>query len=138
MTKQALVALLRKHRLAVQASLSPKGGPQAAVVGFGVSDELEIVFDTTAATRKHGNLRLDPRIALVIGWDEALTVQIEGTATFPEGAELERAREVYFAAYPDGRDRLAWEGIAHILVRPTWIRVSDFAEDPPRIFETTL
>jgi hypothetical protein len=74
----------------------------------------------------------------VIGWDEAVTVQVEGTAIFPTGAELERARQVYFAAYPDGRDRLAWEGIAHILVRPTWIRVSDFAEDPPRIFETTL
>jgi len=89
-------------------------------------------------TRKHRNLRLDPRIALVIGWDEALTVQIEGIASFPEGAELERVRAIYFAAYPDGRDRLAWDGITHVLVRPTWIRVSDFAVDPPRIFETTL
>lgn len=135
MTKQELVALLRKHRLAVQASISPDGSPQAAVVGFGVGDELEIVFDTTAETRKHRNLRLDPRIALVIGWDDAVTVQIEGTASFPEGAELERARALYFAAYPDGRDRLAWPGITHVLVRPAWIRVSDFTVEPPRIVE---
>lgn len=134
-TKQGLVALLRRHRLAVQASISPGGGPQAAVVGFGVGDELEIVFDTTDATRKHRNLGLDPRIALVIGWDDAVTIQIEGTASFPEGPELERVREIYFAAYPDGRDRLAWPGITHVLVRPTWVRVSDFGVDPPSIVE---
>lgn len=77
--------LLRKHRFTVQASISPDRSPQAAVVGVGVGDELELVFDTTAETRKHRNLRLDPRIALVIGWDDAVTVPFEGTACFPEG-----------------------------------------------------
>jgi PPOX class probable F420-dependent enzyme len=137
-TKQELVALLRKHRLAVQASLSPDGGPQAAVVGIGVGDALEIVFDTTADTRKHQNLSRDPRVALVIGWDHAVTVQIEGTASFPEGDALERARAIYFEAYPDGRDRLAWPGIAHVVVRPTWVRVSDFNQSPPRIEEMSF
>ena len=35
----------------------------------------------------------------------------------------------------DGRDRLAWPGITHARVRPTWVRVSDFTVDPPRILE---
>jgi general stress protein 26 len=135
MTRAELIHFLRKHKLAVQASVAPGGAPQAAVVGFAVSDELELIFDTLANTRKHENLRADPRIALVVGWDEEITAQIEGIADFPAGAELERVRECYFVAYPDGRDRLAWPGLTHVRVRPTWIRYSDFTQDPPDIFE---
>ena len=81
------------------------------------------------------NLHGDPRIALVVGWHHEIAAGIEGTADFPQGAELERIRECYFVAYPDGRDRLAWPGITHVRVRPTWVRVSDFTRDPPLIVE---
>ena len=50
MTRLELVRFLRKHRLAVQASVSARGGPQAAVVGVAVSDGLEIVFDILTPT----------------------------------------------------------------------------------------
>jgi nitroimidazol reductase NimA-like FMN-containing flavoprotein (pyridoxamine 5'-phosphate oxidase superfamily) len=102
MTRAELLAFLRRHRLCVQASDSAAGAPQAAVVGFGVSDDLEIVFDTLGVTRKMDNLRRDPRIALVVGWDDDQTVQIEGVADEPTGAELARLKQIYFAAYPDG------------------------------------
>jgi len=134
MEKDELLAFLRRHRLAVQSSVSETGAPQSAVVGFGVSDALELVFDSLESTRKVQNLRRDPRIAVVVGWDTS-TAQLEGIADFPSGAELERIREVYFAAYPDGRDRLAWPGIVHIRVRLTWARYSDFAAQPPRVVE---
>lgn len=131
-----LVGFLRLYRLAVQASVGADGGgPQAAVVGFAVSDALEIVFDTLESTRKYSNLRRDPRIALVVGWDDARCAQIEGVVDFPVGEELSRIRECYFVAYPDGRERLAWPGITHVRVRPTWVRFSDFTVDPPRIVE---
>jgi pyridoxine/pyridoxamine 5'-phosphate oxidase len=136
-TRAELVQFLRRYRLAVEASVAPGGAPQAAVIGFGVSDTCEIVFDTVTTTRKYGNLAADPRIALVIGWDHEATAQIEGVVDFPEGAELARVRDVYFAAYPDGRDRLAWAGITHARVRPTWVRFSDFTKDPPLIVELT-
>lgn len=134
MKRDELIRFLRSHNLAVQASTGTDGAPQAAVVGVAISDALEIVFDTLETTRKYRNLRADPRIALVIGWDE-ITAQIEGFADFPTGRELDRIRECYFVAYPDGRQRLAWPGITHVRVRPTWVRYSDFAQDPPRIVE---
>ncbi|MFD7320110.1 pyridoxamine 5'-phosphate oxidase family protein [Streptomyces sp. NPDC059875] len=137
MKHDELLRFLRGHRLAVQASVASDGAPQAAVVGFAVTDDLEIVFDTVETTRKHENLTADPRIALVVGWD-AVTAQIEGVADFPRGPELERLRESYFATYPDGRDRLAWPGITHVRVRPRWVRYSDFTVEPPRIEELTL
>ena len=135
MTRAELLQFLRRYKLAVQASTSSSGAPQAAVIGFAVGDALELVFDTLTSTRKYQNLRQDPRIALVIGWDDAITAQIEGIADFPEGPELERLQQVYFGPYPDGRDRLAWPGITHVRVRPTWVRLSDFTTDPPRITE---
>jgi general stress protein 26 len=137
MKRDELVWFLRRNRLAVQASAAPDGSPQAAVVGFAVSDDLEIVFDTVETTRKSLNLRADPRIALVIGWDDAITVQIEGLADFPAGAELTRLQECYFRVYPDGRDRLSWPGITHVRVRPMWVRYSDFTQEPPHVVEVS-
>ncbi|GGT20990.1 pyridoxamine 5'-phosphate oxidase [Streptomyces kurssanovii] len=137
MKRDELVWFLRRNRLAVQASAAPDGSPQAAVVGFAVSDDLEIVFDTVETTRKSLNLRADPRIALVIGWDDAVTVQIEGLADFPAGDELTRLQECYFRVYPDGRDRLSWPGITHVRVRPTWVRYSDFTQEPPHVVEVS-
>ena len=50
-TRAELLQFLRRHRLAVQASVAPGGAPQAAVVGIGISDACEIVFDTLTTTR---------------------------------------------------------------------------------------
>jgi general stress protein 26 len=137
-TRAELIGFLRGHKLAVEATMAPDGQPQAAVVGFAVSDFLEIVFDTATASRKYQNLRCDPRVALVIGWDGEITAQIEGVVDFPTGDALDRIRECYFVAYPDGRDRLSWPGITHARVRPTWIRYSDFTQDPPHIVEMDI
>jgi hypothetical protein len=126
MNRTDLLAFLRRHRLCVQASLAGTGAPQAAVVGYGVSDDLNIVFDTLGTTRKMANLRRDPRIALVIGWDDEQTVQIEGVADEPAGTELAGVKLVYFAAYPDGPTREAWKDITYVRVIPTWARYSDF------------
>src|SRR5262249_50407778 len=104
--------------------------------GFGVSDQLEVVFDTLSTTRKCENLRRDPRVALVIGWDDEITVQLEGIADEPAGAERARLQQGYFAAYPDGPPRLAPKGLTYVRVRPTWIRHSDFrGPEAPRITE---
>src|ERR1700760_2438716 len=111
-----LVRFMRRRRIAGQASVSPAGGPQAAVVGIAISDSGEIVFDTLGDTRKAKNLRIDPRIAFVIGWDEERTVQYEGIADEPQGAELARVKEVYFSVFPDGRERERWAGITYFRV----------------------
>jgi len=126
MDRAELLAFLRRHRYAVQASTAADGAPQAAVVGIAVTDQLEIVFDTLSTTRKAHNLRQDPRVALVVGWDEEQTAQLEGVADEPTGDELARLKHVYFAAFPDGPERERWPNITYVRVRPTWARYSDF------------
>ena len=137
-TKAELVAFIRAHKWGVVASTGPSGEAQAAVVGVAVTDDLEVVFDTLGSTRKAANLRRDPRVAIVIGWDEAQTVQLEGVADEPAGAELARIQAVYFAAFADGPGRLAWPGITYFRVRPRWLRYSDFRGAEPAIHETSF
>ena len=126
MNRAELLAFLRRHRYAVQASTAQDGAPQAAVVGIAVTDELEIVFDTLGTSRKARNLRHDARIALVVGWDEEQTVQLEGAADEPTGAELARIKRAYFDAFPDGPEREAWPAITYVRVKLGWARYSDF------------
>jgi hypothetical protein len=138
MHPRELLEFLRLHRLALEASVSGAGAPQAAVVGFAITDQFEIVFDTLESTRKAQNLRSHPTIALVIGGlvgGDERTVQYEGVADEPSGAELDRLRKVYYAAYPDGPSRLNWPGLIYVRTRPTWIRYSDYNRDPPEIVE---
>jgi general stress protein 26 len=132
MTRADLLRFLRHHKLAVQASVAPDGGPQAAVVGLAVSDELELVFDTLGSSRKAANLRRDARIALVY-WADAVTVQLEGVVDEPAGDELARLKQVYFTAFPDGPEREALPDITYFRVRPSWIRVSEFSGATPKI-----
>jgi hypothetical protein len=129
---------MRRHSLAVQASVSPAGAPQAAVVGFIVTDHFEVVFDTVETTRKVVNLRRNARCAFVIGGmanGDERTVQLEGITDEPAGADLERLKELYFVRFPDGRDRQQWPGLTYIRVRPRWLRFSDFSQSPPAIAE---
>jgi hypothetical protein len=142
MDARELLAFLRQHRLAVQASVSASERPQAAVVGIAVTDRLEIIFDTVESTRKAENLRLNPRLALVIGGmepaDERM-VQYEGIADEPSGDELERVKSAYYEVHPDGPSRRSWPGLMYVRVRPMWIRYCDYNVDPPVIeeFEAT-
>jgi hypothetical protein len=71
----------------------------------------------------------------VVGWEGEQTVQFEGIAEEPAGAELQRIQEIYFAAWPDGPARRSWPGITWFIARPRWIRYSDFDQRPPLIEE---
>ena len=138
MDTKRLLEFMRSHRLAVQATASPDGHPQAAVVGYAVTDKFEIVFDTLASTRKAQNLRSNPKLAFVIGGlrkGDERTMQYEGVADEPSGAELERLKRTYYEVFPDGPSRLSWPGLTYVRVRPLWIRYSDYNTNPPVILE---
>jgi hypothetical protein len=137
-TKTDVLKFMRTHSLAVQSSVSPLGGPQAAVIGFVVSDDFHIFFDTVDATRKAKNLRRYPLISFVIGGlikGDERTVQYDGIADEPTGKELDSLKELYFSRFPDGRERQNWKGLIYIRAKPIWIRYSDFNQDPPEILE---
>jgi general stress protein 26 len=138
MTRDEILALMRSSRYAMEATVTPTGAPQAAVIGVAVTDAFEIVFDTIGGSRKAQNLRVNRRVALVLGnsYDgDERTIQYEGLADEPVGAELERLKAIYFGVFPDGRDRQHWPGLTYFRVTPVWIRYSNFRTDPPEVVE---
>jgi hypothetical protein len=137
-TTSGLLQFMRNHYYAIQASVASTGAPQAAVVGVVVTDDFEVVFDTLDSSRKFQNLRRNPAIAFVIGGvanGDEHTVQYEGVADVPSGAELERLKELYLTHFPDGRERQNWPGLVYVRAQPRWIRYSDFSRTPPEIIE---
>ncbi len=135
-----VLEFMRGHRLAVQASTAAHGAPQAAVIGVAVSERGELVFDTLRSSRKCMNLRHDPRIALVMGWDldDGRTLQLEGLADEPGGGDRVRLQALYLATFADGAGRAEDPEITYVRVRPSWLRMSDFRTVPPTITEVEL
>ncbi|HYA62395.1 MAG TPA: pyridoxamine 5'-phosphate oxidase family protein [Candidatus Sulfotelmatobacter sp.] len=126
------------ERLAVLATAGENGQPEAALMGFAVTPELEIIFDTVRSSRKYPNLKKNPRVAWVIGCTTEVTVQYEGIAEELEGEELARYKKPYFAKFPDGPERQNWPGITYFVVRPKWVRYCDYNPATRRIEEMKL
>jgi hypothetical protein len=138
MDKASIHAFMARFRYGVVSSISSDGTPQSALVGIATTPELNIIFDTVKSSRKYPNLIARPACSFVVGWGGEQTVQFEGRAEEPTGAELKRCQEAYFAVWPDGPARLNWPGIAYFIVRPRWIRYCDFDQSPPQIEEMSF
>ena len=135
MMKDLVYQFINQQKLGVVSTVNLLNKPEAAVVGIAVSVNLEIIFDTIKTSRKYQNILHNPNVALAAGWDEEVTVQYEGIAEIlGTGSEADNLREVYFRAFPDGRERAeTWPGLVHIKVSPKWIRYSNFNE--PQVIE---
>ena len=127
---------MKKESLAVLATASEDGHPEAALMGFAVTAQLEIIFDTVKSSRKYPNLKRNPRVAWVVGCTTEITVQYEGMAEELEGEELAKYKKIYFAKFPDGPARESWPGITYFVVRPNWVRYCDYDPKKRRIEES--
>src|SRR5580693_9511855 len=121
MTETDLNQFIAQSKLGVLGTIGESGAPQSALVGIGVTEKLEIVFDTVKSSRKYRNLVARPACSFSIGWAGEQTVQYEGEAEELAGAELDAYLKIYFQAWPDGPARMNWPGIVHFVVRPRWI-----------------
>ncbi len=52
---------------------------ESAVVAIAETEDLELIFGTFFTTRKYANLKLNPHVSVVIGWDdgEKITSELE-------------------------------------------------------------
>ncbi len=130
MTLEQIFDIARPKRYLVVSSANKSGAPEAALMGFALTPANEIVFDTLSTSRKAVNLASNPAAALVIGWDDNISLQIEGVARRPVGDDLASAKAAYFRQWPDGRARENWPNIAYVVVQPKWIRYSNYSGAP--------
>lgn len=120
---------LQKHKVAVLATVSENGEPQAATVTCVVDDDFNLYFITRKGTRKFTNIVRDPKVALVIGTEENMpaTVQMHGKA------EILTDPLHYMIMFMDRQTNIeeaVWwpllkrgdKDFAYIKVVPTWLR----------------
>jgi uncharacterized pyridoxamine 5'-phosphate oxidase family protein len=132
-TRHDVLRFLQAQRSGVIATAALDGRPEAALVDIATTAQGEIVFETTSATRKFGNLRDNPRVAFVVGWENEQTLQIDGNVDAPAGPELARLRDFYFSVFPQKVSHAHWPGNHYFRVRPRWMRFSDY--HMPRLVE---
>lgn len=139
MEKTAIKKLIRdfigKHEIAVISTVTPEGNPEAAVIEFGDTDELELIFDTLTTYRKYKNLQHNNQVAFVIGWDEDITVQYEGETHELFGEEQEKYKQIYFQKNPKARKWEQKQETRYFKVIPRWIRYSNLNTNPWEIYE---
>lgn len=118
---------LTRQNLGVISTVSDQDTPEAALINYGVTEHLELVFETFQTSRKYRNICRNPHVAMVMGLGkECLTCQYEGVVSCPTEAALPGLLDIYFAARPEGLGHRGWPDLVYLLVRPTWIRISNY------------
>ena len=135
MTPYDLYTFLAEQRLGVLGTIGDDATPQSALMGIAVTPQLDIIFDAIKSSRKYPNLIARPACSFLIGGigtnSTEKTVQYQGEAEELQPPELEEFQAIYFEVWPDGPKRMSWPGITYFVVRPKWVRYTDYAQNPP-------
>lgn len=134
--KERILNFIREHKICVLATIAPESKPEAAAIEFAETDDSELIFDTFTTYRKYPNLKANPNVAVVIGWETA-TVQYEGVANELEGEEFEQMKKIFLAKHPDAVKFLAIPETRYFKVSPKWARLRDYSTVPETVIEVT-
>ena len=124
---------IRREGRGVVATVTAAGSPQAALVGLAALDDGTLVFNSRDCARKIENLGSCARVAVVVGTEGDVTLQLEGTAAVLVGGERERSGAAYNDVFPGSR--ALTDGFVVVEVRPDWVRVYDASTKTPRVSE---
>lgn len=132
--KQIILDFIKKQKLAVLATVG-KTAPESSALEFGETDDLEIIIDMYNSSRKYKNMKNNPNVSLVIGWDEDITIQYEGVAEELKEDKKRKYQNIYWLKNPEAKRWADREGITYFKISPKWIRYSDLNVHPWKIFE---
>lgn len=138
LTKSEILSFIKSKPLMTISTIDLNAAPQSALVGFGQTDDFQIIFGTSNTSRKYANIGADPRVAIVIGWDSTQTIQYEGEARELQGEEAVAMSEIYFVKHIEARKYRDLADQRYFLVEPTWLRYTDLAHTPWEIVEITF
>ena len=139
MNKEVVLTFIKTKQHAVISTVASDGCPEAALIGFGETDEYELIFGTYTTSRKYTNLKHNKTVAFVIGWDEdAITVQYEGIASELDHSEWEQYLSLYHKKVPSAVVFKTHPDQSYWKVTPRFIRYSDLSGETPVVIEFTF
>lgn len=122
--KEFLYDYIHSKMIGVLATMGTGKAPESAVMEFGDTPELELIFDTLKQTRKYVNLKMNSHVSFVIGWENGETVQYEGVAEELLGAKRKKYSAIMFKKNPSFARWELLPGMTYFKVTPRWIRFS--------------
>jgi hypothetical protein len=122
------VEFARAAELAVLATASPGAKPEATLLGIAVTDSGELVVDIPGYACTLANIERNNQVAVVIGWDKGVSIQVEGHIRLVTDAERRAYAQTYLARFPGSR--VADPGIEVAVITPAWVRRHDTSTEP--------
>ncbi len=127
---------IKAHQLAVISTVNKDAKPESAVIGFALTEDFNLIFGTFSTSRKYINLQSNSSIAVVIGWDQGKTVQLEGTVSeVTEPREIDVSITSHLSKIPNVAKFLERPDERLFKIKPTWVSYSDLSVDPWDITE---
>lgn len=127
--KKTVFEFLKSVNHAVVGTVNKNGNPQGATVGFGQTEDLELIFGTSSLTQKADNISTNNHVSLVIN-NPTQSVQYEGTAQLLAGDDKSKYTKIYFEKNPGMAKYYELESQVYYLVTPSWIRFIDHTKSP--------
>ena len=126
--REKIEHVLHTNKFGVIATVGPTAPESAVITIITSTHEFEIVFGSFKGFRKNDNIKQNPNVSFVIGWDENLkqTVQIESTAKL-----LSDSDALSYVEHLDPEKE-------YFKITPQWMRYSDFALKPREVWEIEL
>ncbi len=137
---QKVFEFLNQNEIGIISTIhAEKVAPESAVVGFGNTENLELIFGTSNTARKYANLQKNPCVSLVIGWSSTTgSLQYEGVARELDRDELGQYADLLMKKNKNHQQFIDQADQRYFLVKPTWLRFYDNAGVPPDIYEIEL
>ena len=137
--KQAILNFIHGHDLCVLSTTNAEGNSQSALVGFSENDAFELLIGTTTSSRKYANIKANPSVSVVIGWNEGICVQYEGVAqVLDKGEKLDSYLQNHFAKLPGAKKYQNNSEQCYLVVEPRWLRYTDIGSSPRLVQEVTF
>ena len=138
--KTRIYEFVKEHHLAVISTVNGQALPEASVVGIFVKklehEDFEIHIATYDSSRKAFNIKRNPRVALVIGWEHGKTVQIEGVAEEITGLdEKDKVKWEEYPHMPTLAKHIKQEHAVMLKITPKWVKYSNLSTEPWEIEE---
>ena len=139
--KQQVIKILQNNEFGVICTNSyDRVAPESAVVAISNTEDLQIIFGTFQDSRKFKNLQRDRNVSIVVGWDndKKQTMQIEGVAEIVSEELRPKIEDIHCLKNKASEKFRGNLQQAYFLVKPYWIRFSDFSKHPQEIWEIDL
>ncbi len=139
--EQKIINLLDKNEFGVIATNCSGRAPESAVVAVSnTTSDLQIIFGTFKASRKYANILTDNKVSLAVGWDNQTkqTMQIEGLATEVSPEQRGEIEDIHCKKNPSSERFRGNLQQSYFLIKPTWIRYSDYSVSPQEVWEVEV